>query len=145
MQLDDFWDDAPVISSYSRAQAIEDGVLTPVEALVPDEQDFAKQAGWKVPIALTAAVVSLVVPSDRERDELAQSVKGRLWDVLMLAFLGSQTTDSDQIVFPVIFQFAGRSDRRWGRTHQTTVRLKVIVGPGDQWEPVATFMLPEES
>ena len=44
-----FWDDAEVISSYSRAQAIEDGVLVDVSTV-------AKEAGIKFPVAMTAAV-----------------------------------------------------------------------------------------
>ena len=44
-----FWDDAEIIYPYTRAQALEDGVLV-------DVSEIAKEAGIKFPVALTAAV-----------------------------------------------------------------------------------------
>lgn len=141
------WDDAEVLSTYTRAQAIEDGVLTPVEALVPDEPDFARSVGWKFPIAMTASVVALVRPTEREAGECAQDLKGRLWDVLSIGAWAARMApgDADTIYFSPIFQLAGRAEYRDGRKHQAEVPLKMVVGPGDDWEPVATLMLRSES
>ena len=44
-----FWDDAEVIYTYTRAQALEDGVLV-------DVSEMAKEAGVRFPVALTATV-----------------------------------------------------------------------------------------
>lgn len=44
-----FWDDAEVTCTYSRAQALEDGVLV-------DVSETAREAGIKLPVALTATV-----------------------------------------------------------------------------------------
>jgi len=43
------FENAEVIDSYTRAQAIEDGVLI-------DVSNAAKEAGFRIPIALTTAV-----------------------------------------------------------------------------------------
>ena len=44
-----FWDDAEVIYAYTRAQALEDGVLV-------DASEIAREAGIGFPVALTRAV-----------------------------------------------------------------------------------------
>lgn len=112
-----FWDDAEVISTYTRRQAIEDGVLVEIDA-----DGIAKEAGFVVPVAVTRAVWNLIEPTEREREEWAQSVEGRLWDVLY-------------------FQMRCREGYRNGRRRQT---LKLISGPGDEGEHVITIMLSEE-
>ena len=67
-----------VIDSYSRKQAIDDGVLV-------DVSEMAREAGFKFPTALTRAVWNeyVSVPDDVS----CQDEKGRLWDILcMLRF-----------------------------------------------------------
>ena len=69
------FDDADLIHRYTRADAIRDSVLIDVSAT-------AKEAGFKFPVALTAAVWSKCVevpPGVASQDEA-----GRLWDVLTL-------------------------------------------------------------
>ena len=46
------FDDAEIISRYTRAQAIEDGIL--VDMTVEPFGDLAREAGLKWPIAMTA-------------------------------------------------------------------------------------------
>jgi hypothetical protein len=69
------FEDADVIYSYSRAQAIEDGVLV-------DVSETAREAGIRFPVAVTAAVWAeyVAVPDAVE----AQDEAGRLWDVLWM-------------------------------------------------------------
>ena len=65
--------DDVVIFSYTRAQAIADGVLV-------DASELAKEAGFRFPVAVTAGVWAecVAVP-----DGVAgQDETGRLWDVL---------------------------------------------------------------
>jgi Family of unknown function (DUF6573) len=119
------WQDAEVISTYSREQALEDGVLVDVSAM-------AKEAGFKVPVAVTSALWSLLEPSSMD-EGLGQSVEGRLWDVL--AVLRASARGGDAVVFDVLVA-SGEG------THP--VRLKGIIGPGDHAEPVITIMLPDE-
>ena len=68
------WD---VVYSYTRKQAIEDGVLI-------DVTEQAKEAGFKIPVAITSSLwYGHVVPKDIP----GQSVEGRLHDVLWMLFL----------------------------------------------------------
>ena len=134
---DDDWD---VIHTYSRKQAIEDGVLVPVEGLVPDEPNFTREAGWKVPVALTAALAGLVIPTEPEQ-AMGQSIKGRLWDVLNMARLYGRGRRGDTAYFPCIFLCHDRDNYRNG---QHTFNLKAVIGPGDDLGPVMTVMFREE-
>src|ERR1700687_5723561 len=67
-----------VIHSYTRQQAIEDGVLVDVTS-TPE----AKEAGFRASLCMTRGVYSLVdVPVGLEG---IQDLKGRLWDTLFVA------------------------------------------------------------
>ena len=63
----------PVIFAYTRAQAIEDGVLV-------DVSEMASEAGLKHPTALTAAVWAEYVQVPK--GVKCQDEQGRLWDIL---------------------------------------------------------------
>ena len=69
-----------VISTYTRAQAIEDGVLI-------DAGSMASEAGFKWPVALTSAVWADCVAwtEDDSEQQVHQDQSGRLWDVLYMA------------------------------------------------------------
>ena len=117
-----------VISSYSRAQAIADGVLIDVNKL-------ASEAGFRYPVALTSAAwhdCVAVASTDHVHDET-----GRLWDVLnVLRFAIKTNPAGSEIHFCV--DVADESEQI------TRVWLKCLCGPGDDAEPVLTVMLPEE-
>jgi hypothetical protein len=124
-------EDVPVIHSYSRAQAIEDGVLV-------DLTEWASQTGFKVPVACTAAVRhSYIVPTEELRP-VGQSERGRAHDLLWLLYVAVRKCPSrtDQLMFKVIFLMSPRN-------HET-VKFKAISGPGDTREMVLTIMMPEE-
>ncbi len=125
-----------VISSYSRAQAIEDGVLI-------DAGELAQEAGFSYPVALTSAVWDdCVAWSDADnRNQAYQNKNGRLWDVLYMASHAIRTSNS--IGNRMLYQLYRVP--RDGRTNRATlVTLKLIVGPGDHGEPVNTILLPNE-
>ena len=69
-----------VISTYTRAQAIEDGVLV-------DVGSTAQEAGFKWPVALTVGAWADCVAwtEDDSRQQVYQDESGRLWDVLYSA------------------------------------------------------------
>jgi hypothetical protein len=121
------FDDAEIISSYSRAEAIADGVLV-------DVTPKAKEAGFKVPIALTAAVRARLEPSEHDA-RLGQSFEGRLWDVLMVLRHHAGSSDADTVTFEVIIA---------EMDEQHTIHLKAHIGPGDTAEPVVTIMFEHE-
>ena len=125
-----------VIYSYTRAQAIEDGVLI-------DTTEMANEAGFKWPVALTVAAWSdCVAWSDADNDRQAyQDQSGRLWDVLFMASYAIRTAkNSDQ---QLLFDLQ-RIARDGCSTKSQRLTLKLILGPGDDGEPVITIMLPEE-
>jgi hypothetical protein len=69
--------DAPVIFSYTRKQAIEDGVLI-------DLTEWAKETGFRYPVACTAAVwQGHIVPPEDTR-AFGQSERGRGHDLLWM-------------------------------------------------------------
>jgi hypothetical protein len=122
-------DDAELIFSYSRKQAVEDGVLIDVSAT-------AKEAGIRCPTALTAAAWAKCVavpPGVACQDEA-----GRLWDVPTLFRAAARRAGGDTLLFGVHV----RNDNR-SRT-PPLVWLKAVCGPGDDGAPVLTIMLPDE-
>ena len=125
------WD---VIYSYSRGEAIEDGVLIDVSAVRPD---LVKEAGIKIPVAVSEAAWKQYVEVLAGVD--GQDVDGRLWDILqMFVHVARGARDSDTVYFSVHV----RNDNREGMP--PLVKLKAIIGPGDEGEAVLTIMRPEE-
>ncbi len=121
-------DDFDLIFSYSRKQAIEDGVLI-------DVTEMAKDLGFKWPVAITSTVWNQYIVPQEELISSGQSKEGRLWDVLNVLRIATGKGGTE-ILFKVTFLM--ENDR-----HEV-VRLKAVSGPGDKGEPVITIMLPEE-
>ena len=119
--------EADIISTYTRAEAIEDGVLI-------DVTETAKEAGIKVPTAVTAAVWSEVITPDETRRSQGQSEEGRLWDVLNILRYTAQRSKESTLTFYVLVK-----DQRLHKAH-----LKSTIAGGDDGEPVITIMLPNE-
>ncbi len=134
----------PVISRYTRAQAIEDGVLV-------DISEMAKEAGIKLPIAITTAVFDeyVAVP---EALKGQQDEAGRLWDLLWMfsCAVRSGRLQGDIGTFELIVArphdeamqsnarpFEGSSERR-------LVTLKAVCGPSDDGSACITIMKPSE-
>ncbi len=126
------FENAPVIFSYTRAQAIEDGVLV-------DLTKWAAETGFKIPVACTTTVWHQYIVPPEGTKELGQSERGRVHDLLWMLYVNIRRNKSachDQLLFKVIFLMA--------HERQETVTLKAISGPGDKGEHVLTVMLPNE-
>ena len=111
-----------VIHQYTRAEAIEDGVLI-------DVTNVAEEAGFKYPVAMTANVwYECIEPSEHCRN-LGQTERGRLFDLFtMLHFaIKAKQGPADLILFNVKF---GRQ----------VYALKSLCHGGDNAEPVITIM-----
>jgi hypothetical protein len=125
------FDDAEPIHRYSRAEAIRDGVLI-------DVSETAREAGFKFPVALTAAAWAkcVAVPPG----VVCQDEAGRLWDVpTMLRFaIRAPGGSASEVRFAVHV----RDDNR--KRTPPLVRLKALCGPGEQGEPVITVLMPDE-
>lgn len=132
----------PVISAYTRQQAIEDGILIDVSNI----DNIAREVGFRYPVALTSAVWEDCVAwdeSDKERKSAGQDVIGRLYDVLYMASLAirSKTATKDRDINYQIWRVP-----RYGESVKPEpVNLRMVIGPGDSGEPVITIMQPNES
>jgi len=120
----------PVVFRYSRQQAIEDGVLV-------DLTPWARETGFTIPVACTAAVWHQYIVPPKGRCDFGQSERGRAHDLLWMLYCAIRANHSrEQLLFKVLFLDA--------KGQRKTVELKAICGPGDDAEPVLTIMLPEE-
>jgi hypothetical protein len=117
------------IHTYSRAQAIEDGVLI-------DCTEVAKEAGFRVPVAMTSAVWADCVEwaeADSQR-QTYQDQSGRLWDVIWMAGLAARRGGA-QAAFDV-----WRIPRGGREVRPGLAALSLVCGPGDHGEPVITIL-----
>lgn len=117
-----------VIHTYTRAQAIQDGVLV-------DVTETAKEMGFKFPLAVTSAVWQIIQP-DQAAESMGESATGRLWDCLWMLLIAIKRGSGGAII-PFSFIVTENCLQR-------TVQLKAVCGPGDNMEPVITVMLPSE-
>jgi hypothetical protein len=136
-----------VLSSYTRAQAIEDGVLVslndPSFTFRPG-LNICAEAGIKFPVAMTIAAFAKTVSELDTPLPPCQDISGRLWDVLTMFRLAAKRGGSE-IRFPVtVINWVRVGGERINRTRRETVILKALCGPGDNGEPVITIMLPDE-
>lgn len=128
--------ESDLVSSYSRAQALEDGVLI-------DVTEAAKEAGFRLPVAVTHAVwVDCVLwgAEEKARKETCQDQNGRLWDVVYMAFRAAQSNRQGSQVDFVIHRVPREGK---GITPQR-VPLVLSIGPGDTPAAVLTIMQPGE-
>ncbi|MGL1892184.1 MAG: hypothetical protein OCD02_11200 [Spirochaetaceae bacterium] len=116
------------ISVYTREMAIADGFLLDISVM-------AKEAGFKVPVAVTHTLYANWIEPDEYSKRMGQSSSGRIWDVLMHLHLASKGANGNTVFVNVVFATKDGSK---------TVKIKSLIGPGDTAEPVITVMLPEE-
>lgn len=119
------------ISTYSRAQAIDDGFLVD---LMQDEMTSVCKQHYKFPIACTIAVFE-VMQRAVENPRYCNSYAGILHDMLWMSRCMGRKVDESTVMFRVIIQGAGRS-----KYHD----FKLAVGPNDDGSPCITIMLPNE-
>lgn len=120
-----------VISVYTRAQALQDGVLL-------DVSDLAREAGFTWPTALSDHLYhSYIVPALDLVGE-GQSIAGRLWDTLMVLRHAIRSSKDDTYLrFTVLFQMSPSAA-------PVPVELVSVAGPDDDGSPCLTIMLPED-
>jgi len=120
-----------VIHSYTRAQAIEDGVLIDLSAIAPD----VCRQHYKYPIACTAPVWSII-------DEAVNNPrfdcdhKGIIHDMLFMSIHYKTFVLSEQeVIFECMMPLY---------EHQKVYQFKMNCGPNDDLTPCLTIMLPNE-
>lgn len=122
------------IYSYSRAEAIADGLLS-------DITEDAREAGFKYPIALTEGVES-VISKAIANPNYAGDRAGIIWDILSVARYQTMHTGGDIMFFTVIIQGICTPTTESLDFHK--VKFKMLIGPGDDDKPVITILLPHE-
>ncbi|MCB9913251.1 MAG: hypothetical protein H6827_09665 [Planctomycetes bacterium] len=128
------YEDFEVISTYTRAQAIEDGTLIALGR-------FAERHGVRWPVAVTPAALACSQswihndePSDEERMDdigaaLAQELRAK-------KRLGDEVKVGEKVKLPRLF---ARVDGELA-----PAPVVYIIGPGDSGEPVITVTLEDE-
>jgi hypothetical protein len=121
----------PVISSYSRRQAIEDGVLVDLSTLLPSDTRIYK---WSA--ACTSSVWGIIeraCPREEKGGDIELRDAGPwVWDLCWMSVKAKT-----KILSPSQHLFACTIGRK-------TYHFKAVCGPGDELEPVITIMLPDE-
>ncbi len=125
---DEGWE---LLSSYSRKQAIEDGVLVDVSAIAAD---LVQNAGVKLHVAMTNTVWGEYV--EVPEGVVGQDWKGRLWDILWLFRCAAKAVKDNTICFSVRVSNDDKAPRE--------ARLKAVCGPDDEGKPCLTIMAAEE-
>ena len=125
------------VFSYTRAQAIADGVLI-------DVTDTAVEAGFTLPVALSRAVWDDAVAwTDQDcRRLVIQDEAGRLWDllwVLRCRSLVKREAPTRELWFEVY-----RVARDMKSRLPKPASFKALIHPGDGGEAVITILRPGE-
>lgn len=120
-----------LIHAHTRADALRDGTLI-------DASHLARDIGFSVPVALTAAAWADAVAMTEPARSAGCDEVGRLWDLLfcLRCAIHSSDTERSEVQFGV---FVVRQRREAER-----VELRALISPGDAGEPVITILLPGE-
>jgi hypothetical protein len=118
-----------IIFSYTRADAIADGILV-------DVSELAREAGFRIPVAVTRVLWGQCIEVSEDDD--GQDETGRLWDILNILHMAARGPAGNRSIlfFDVLIAKGGKPPKE--------VRLKSHIGPGDDGKPVVTVMLPDE-
>jgi hypothetical protein len=119
--LPEQWED---ISIYTRAQAIEDGVLVDLSKRYPNDTRL-----YKYPVACTSAVWAII---ENAVEKYGGNAGAWVWDLCWMS------------VHAKVWIFSER-EHQFGCIIGRKQRIfKVNCGPGDDLEPVITIMMPDE-
>lgn len=126
------FDDAPIIHSYTRAEALADGELVELDP------KLCREAGFTYSVAVTRALFATVIDLTPAAKRAGNDVAGRTWDVLWMARLAVRGARGGRAVE---FEVRAVVDR----VRPSRVQMQMVCGPGDEGEPVLTISLPGEN
>jgi hypothetical protein len=123
-----------VISTYSRAQAIDDGVL--IDLMQDDVIAKLCREHYKFPITCTATLWALIQQAISNKKH-GNDLLGVLHDILWMSRRNKKAVSNDGCtwLFEVIITGTGIKKIR---------TLKLVLGQGDDEEPVLTLMISGE-
>ncbi len=116
------------IFTYTREEAINDGVLIDLNKFIP-----IKESGYKYPVCCTFAVWA-IIDKAVENKKYCNDFEGIIWDILSMSKHGREISPSTNL-FTVFIAGAG---------NKRNFTFKIICHPGDKSEPVLTILLPDE-
>jgi hypothetical protein len=123
--------DIEYMSVYTRAEAIEDGVLK-------DVSELAREAGFKYPVAIELDLYARLDPNERDA-AIGQDFTGRMWDVLTtMKGAANRASRTDRLHFQVLIQ---EVEEAGAEPKINTMNLCAVCLPGDNFEPVITIAL----
>lgn len=134
-----------IIYAYTTREAIEDGVLVPVD------KEASVQNGIKFPVLLTNAVWHRYVEFPKEF-EGCQNLTGRLADILFMFAFAAKKCSGAQLQFKFTSMISHKEEFQSneqkcsiGFQHRD-VTLKAVIGPSDIDNPAPSIfiMLPWE-
>ena len=125
-----------IISSYSRAEAIADGVL--IDAMTGVFESVSRQH-YKYPVAMTAGVFVLIEQAVNDK-KYHNDFAGIWHDILSMAKQGRDIANGTGKEIVVYIQRFNANPFH----AQNKETLHILCGPGDNAEPVLTVMLPNE-
>lgn len=128
-------DQLEVIHTYSRADAIADGVLL-------DVTELAAEQGIRYPVAIATHAWDAAVAWDPAHGAM-QDETGRQWDVLTMAAMALRRARRLGLTGLQIFTVYVVPNRP-GADEPEPVNLGISVGPGDNYEPVLTITGPAD-
>ncbi len=123
-----------VISVYTRKQAIADGVLVDLTRLFPNDTRI-----YKYPVACTMAVWQMIedachkVETEEHTEVSLAEAGGIVWDLCWMSTRAIVKDLGNERLFKCCVPI-GTKERLF----------KVHIGPGDDYSPVITIMLPDE-
>lgn len=126
--------DIPVITPYSREEAIDDGLIVEVS-------EVAEEAGIDTPVVVTRDVWESCVKWSKEdcSNQLEQDEGGRLWDVLYMLSVAMRTSYIGEIK-SLVYEIY-RVPRDGFSIKSKIVSLKAVYSSGDNFDPVITVEL----
>lgn len=116
-----------IFHSYTRKQAIQDGILIDITA-------ESKEFGFVYPIAITDGLFAELASNKPEYE----TYLARLNDALMLLYLKITHSKDESIVFYDMLITNAKGQKE-------TLSLKCICDGGDDGKPVLTLMMSSES
>ena len=117
-----------IIFRYTRAEAIDDGVLV-------DLSEIATEAGFKYPVAITQGVNAVL----NNLEVVGQDFQGRAWDMFTIFKLEIKKQTGDTTYFAPLFARANKKDKN--KFIVEPVEMYAKVHAGDNPKPVITIMI----
>lgn len=133
--------DMPLIFSYTREQALADGVLVSLA--------LASRFGFKVPVAITSAGHGSAIAWDEGDPKAAEIAAMREAAVLQAALhaakaLTRKQAAGEEVERPDRIDFTVEAIANDGTGRLIEVAFYMLIGPGDDSSPVGTIMLLHE-